>query len=287
MTKRIRLALQKKGRLGSLIPAFLKRAGFTFEIHDGQLFAPCENFPLDLIFIRHRDIIPFILQKQADLGIVGSDVYQEEEARLPILLPLGIAKSTFTLAVPQESSIKTVQDLQDKRIATTFPTILKNYATKNNLTITIVQISGSVEVAPRLDIADAIADLVGTGSTLKSNGLRSIGTILQTEAMLVSKPKLNAEENGSISKIIQRIQSVIDANHFSYVIFNLPQKALPKVHTIFPGLTGPSIIPVTSEKPMVAVHLVVAKKDLWDKLHALQEIGATGIGVLPIENLLF
>jgi len=287
MTKRLRLAIQKKGRLGSLIPVLLKKAGLQFETHENMLFASCESMPIDIIFIRHRDIIPFILQGQADLGIIGSDVYQEEKCSLPIVLPLAIAKSSLAIAVPHESSIKTSKDLNKKTIATTFPVLVQNYFGKRNLDVKTVRVSGSVEIAPRLGVADAVADLVGTGSTLKVNGLRIIDTILKTEAILISKENVNKSDTTLIAQLTQQLQSVIDAGRYSYVVFNLPEKFLPLVHQIFPGLSGPSIIPIEAKEPMVAVHLVVEKIVMWEKIHALQAIGATGIGVLPIENLLF
>lgn len=286
MVKRIRLAIQKKGRLGILIPSFLEKAGLDFEIRERQLICSCANFPLDLLLIRHRDIIPFIESKQADLGIVGSDVYLESGSHLKKLMDLGFAKSTLTIAVPRKSTITQLSDLNGKVIATTFPRLVKQFFKKQKLRIKVVTLSGSVEVAPELDMAQAIADLVGSGTTLRMHGLRPLIEILHSEAVLVAHPELAKKHPVVMNELCLRLQSVRDAKKQKYVLFNLPEKNISTVRKIFPGLAGPSIIKVEAKKPMVAVHVVVAADLVWQKIVELRAIGATGILVIAIDNLL-
>ncbi|MEI6222116.1 MAG: ATP phosphoribosyltransferase [bacterium] len=286
MGKRLKLAIQKKGRLGHYIPPFLQQAGLNFEIRERQLISPCINYPLDLIFIRHRDVVPFVESGQADLGIVGSDMYEEMESKLPILLELGFAKSTLTIAVPKISTISDLDGLNGKTIATTFPRIATNFFKKENIPVNIITLGGSVEVAPQLEIADAIVDLVGTGTTMKLNGLRPLAPILTAQAILIGSTSVQQSQQSAIDELIMRMQSVQNAEKKKYVLFNIPQKNIAKVHAIFAGLTGPSIIPVESETPTVAIHVVVAAEEVWEKIVALRALEATGILVLPIDNLL-
>lgn len=287
MTKRLKLAIQRKGRLGAIIPKFLDKAGLDFEIQDRQLICSCSNFPLDLLFIRHKDVIPFVESQQADLGIVGSDLYAETGSRLKTILELDFAKSTLTLAVLKGSKIKEVAQLENKTIATTFPKLTKKYFKKLGMPVKIITLSGSVEVAPKLEIADAITDLVGTGATLRQNGLRSLAEIMRAQAILLANSAVLNTEKQLIEELSLRFQSVRDGNKQKYVLFNLPEKNICKVHEIFPGLAGPSIIKVEAKTPTVAIHVVVPTEKIWKKIVQLRAIGATGILIIPIDNLLF
>lgn len=285
MITRIKLAIQKQGRLGGLVPRFLNKAGLDFEIQDRQLFSSCSNFPIDAVLVRHKDIIPFVESKQAHLGIVGSDVYEESQSSLHRVLDLGFAHSALTIAVPKHSAFHSISDLAGKRIATSFPNLTRNFFDTHKLLVDVIHLNGSVEVAPQLDMADAIADLVGTGTTLHLHGLRSLDTVTRSQAILIANQQALDQYGDLIDELTLRFRSVRDAVGKKYLMFNLPEQMVDQAKSIFPGLGGPSIIPVSSAEPTVDMQVVVAETELWEKVLLLKDIGASGIIVLPIENL--
>lgn len=282
---RLRLALQNKGRIGHIMPSFLAKAGLDFSIMDRQLLARCENFPLDLLFVRHGDIPTLLEDQAADLGVVGTDLLNEYEYQVKELLPLGLSPSRLCLAVPEDSTVLKAEDLKGLRVATNFSNITKKFFQQKNIDVTIIPLSGSVEVAPTLGVAEAIADLVGTGTTLSTNRLRVVEEIMFAQACLIGTPELAEEKQELLDELLFRFQSVIQARDKKSLYFNLPRKQLGALRELQLGLSGPTISQIESPENLVAVMVVVKEKELWSTMRSLQSIGATGLLVMNIERV--
>jgi ATP phosphoribosyltransferase len=286
-TLRLRLAVQNKGRIGTLLQQFFAQAGLKFEFQERQLIARCFNFPLDLIFVRHSDIPLLVADGDADAGIAGQDVLQENDIKLTERLALDIAKSSLCIAVPDGSPIQELQDLNGKKIATHFPNLTRRFAAEHRLSIELVPLRGSVEIAPQLGIADAIADLVGTGATLAMNKLRVVDTIMQSQAVLVQGDSSDPAKAELLDALVMRIQSVITARDKKLLVFNLPKAALPQLKDLHLGLSGPTVSELNGDNAdMVAVQVVVSEADSWPIMAAIKDIGGSGILVMNIERLI-
>ena len=241
------------------------------------------NFPIEILFLRDDDIPEYVQEGIADLGICGENVIHETEVDVNFLQRLGFGKCTLKLAVPRGGNISTIQDLQNKSIATSYPVILTKFLTKHGITADIRTISGSVEIAPGLGLSDAICDIVSTGGTLRSNGLEPFMDVLDSEAVLIGRDGL--EENPILSELLQRIQSVLRAKETKYVVLNVEKKNLDQITALLPGVKSPTIVPL-AEEGWVAVHSVIPETDFWDKINALKAAGAQGIVVMPIEKII-
>jgi ATP phosphoribosyltransferase len=280
-----RLAVPNKGRLQQPTANLLKQAGLSYEKTDRALAVPVRNMDLEVLFVRTDDVCEFVADKVADLGITGIDLLSESGTDLEIISALGYGHCRLTAAVPKVSPISSVEDLSGARIATSHPVTTQAFFAEKSIPITTVPLSGSVEVAPKLDIADAIVDLVSSGSTLLINGLRPVANIVESEAVLVGRPGTLEQTNGTIAQVVLMIQSVIAARRKRYVLMNAPMAAVPQIEGIIPGIEAPTVIPLAHDG-MVAVHSVVGADDLWRVLPRLKEAGATGILVLPIDQLI-
>lgn len=281
--KTLKIAIQKSGRLNEKSVELLKNCGLSFENYKSSLISTVSNFPLEILFLRDDDIPEYVQDGIADLGIVGENVISETEVDVSYLQKLGFGKCTLKLAVQNNSEIQNIQDLNGKAIATSYPVILRKFLEKNNITADIRTISGSVEISPGLGLSDAIFDIVSTGGTLKSNGLKPFADVLSSEAVLIGRK--GEESNPLIIELIQRIQSVLRAKETKYVVLNVEDKNLDKIVQLLPGVKSPTVVTL-AEKGWVAVHTVISERDFWEKISLLKSAGAQGIVVMPIEKII-
>lgn len=281
--KTLKIAIQKSGRLNEKSVELLKNCGLSFENYKSSLISSVSNFPLEILFLRDDDIPEYVQDGIADLGIVGENVISETEVSVSYLQKLGFGKCTLKLAVQNNSSIETLADLNGKSIATSYPVILKKFLKKNHISAEIRTISGSVEISPGLGLSDAIFDIVSTGGTLKSNGLKPFADVLSSEAVLIGRK--GEESNPLIIELIQRIQSVLRAKETKYVVLNAELKNLENIVKLLPGVKSPTVVPL-AEEGWVAVHTVISERDFWEKISLLKNAGAQGIVVMPIEKII-
>ncbi|HVA85115.1 MAG TPA: ATP phosphoribosyltransferase [Candidatus Saccharimonadales bacterium] len=281
---RLRLAIPNKGRLVEPTLALLHDAGLVFEEHDRSLVARVQNFDLDILFVRTNDIVEFVGDGVADLGITGVDLLAETGVELPRVRALGYGRCRLAAAVPADSSYREVADLAGLRVATSHPNVARRFFAEQSIPIDIIPISGAVEVAPRLGLAEGIVDLVSTGSTLAMNGLRPIGDVLASEAILIANPSAHRQRAELLAAIDTMLSAVIAARGKKYLMMNAPHTKLTELERLLPGLESPSVIPLAHEG-MIAIHSVVDADAVWGLLPRLKAAGASGILVLPIEKI--
>ena len=282
----LKIAVQKKGRLAEPSRQILKSIGLDFEHYEGRLFSPCRNFPLDILFLRDDDIPEYVQDGVTDLGIVGLNVVQEKAAQVVELDSLGFGVCTLSIAVPRNSSFRSVYDLENKRIATSYPRVLKRFLEMKKIKARIIEISGSVEITPSLDVADAICDLVSTGSTLQINELKPIEIVLKSEAFFIANPQSlkDRKRQEMTERLRVRLQGNLRARRSKYVMMNAPNEALEEIRKILPGMKSPTVMPL-AEEDMVAIHSVVPEDVFWDVMEKLRKTGASDILVVPIEKM--
>ena len=281
--KTLKIAIQKSGRLNEKSVELLKNCGLSFENYKSSLISPVSNFPLEILFLRDDDIPEYVQDGIADLGIVGENVIQETEVEVSYLQRLGFGKCSLKVAIPNNSGIETLNGLNGKSIATTYPVILGKFLKKEGIKADIRTISGSVEISPGLGLSDAICDLVSTGGTLKSNGLVPFADVMSSEAVLIGRAGSENEE--LVKELIQRIQSVLRAKETKYVVLNVHKDNLTAITELLPGVKSPSVVPL-EEANWVAVHTVIPERDFWDRISQLKQAGAQGIVVMPIEKII-
>jgi ATP phosphoribosyltransferase len=281
--KTLKIAIQKSGRLNEKSVELLKNCGLNFENYKSSLISPVSNFPLEILFLRDDDIPEYVQDGIADLGIVGENVIEETEVAVSYLQRLGFGKCSLKIAVPNNNDIQSLADLGGKAIATTYPVILGKFLKKENIQADIRTISGSVEISPGLGLSDAICDLVSTGGTLKSNGLKPFADVMSSEAVLIGSK--NTENNDLVQELMQRIQSVLRAKETKYVVLNVPKPNLEEILALLPGVKSPSVLPL-AEEGWVAVHTVIPERDFWNRISQLKQAGAQGIVVMPIEKII-
>jgi ATP phosphoribosyltransferase len=284
MRERLRLAVPNKGRLVEPTLRLLHDAGLIFEEHDRSLVARVSNYALDILFVRTNDVIEFVGDGVADLGVTGIDLLAETAAELPTVRALGYGRCRLAAAVPTDSAVRTINELAGLRVATAHPNTARRFFAERQIEVEVIPISGAVEVAPRLGLAEAIVDLVSTGSTLVMNGLRQVGDVLASEAILVANPAAQVERADELAAIDTMLSSVIAARGQKYVMMNAPDVKLAELTGILPGLNSPSVIPLAHDG-MIAIHAVVEADAVWGLLPRLKAAGASGILVLPIEKI--
>jgi ATP phosphoribosyltransferase len=284
MRDRLRLAIPNKGRLVEPTLALLHDAGLVFEEHDRSLVARVQNFDLDILFVRTKDVIEFVGAGGAHLGVTGVDLLVEMGADLPRLRDLGYGRCRLAAAVPADAPQRAIEDLAGLRVATAHPGTTRRFFASRSIPVDVIPISGAVEVAPRLGLAEAIVDLVSTGSTLVMNGLRPIGDVLASEAVLVGDPTAIENDEGRIAAIDTMLSAVLAARGKKYVMMNAPDARKEEVEAVLPALESPTVIPL-AHQGMVAIHSVVDADDVWGLLPRLKAAGASGILVLPIEKI--
>ncbi|MBI2086442.1 ATP phosphoribosyltransferase [Candidatus Daviesbacteria bacterium] len=284
--KNLKIAVQKQGRLTENTLEFLRKAGLEFDTSSQKLFSLCRNFPLEILYVRDDDIPDYVSSGVVDLGILGQNILNEERPKVKKLLNLRYGFCSLVVAVPKESKITEIIDLESKTIATSYPQSTKNFLKKNNISSNMVNISGSVEIAPALGVAQAIVDLTSTGSTLALNDLRLLTKIYDSEAILVANEKsLLSGRKALLDKLLTRFKSVLSAKDYKYVMMNAPEEILPKLKKIAPGLKSPTISPLV-RNGWISVQIVIKEEVFWETIEKLKQIGALGIIVLPIEKII-
>lgn len=281
--KKIKIAIQKSGRLNEKSIQLLRNCGLNFENYKSSLITSASNFPIEILFLRDDDIPEYVQDGIADLGIAGENVIHETKVDVQYLQYLGFGKCSLKIAIPNNSEIKELADLNGKSISTSYPNILENFLNKNNIDASIRTISGSVEISPGLGLSDAICDIVSTGGTLKSNGLKPFAQIMDSEAILIGKTGI--EQDPIVQELLLRIRSVLRAEETKYVVLNVEKKNLEHIISLLPGVKSPTIMPL-AEPDWVAVHSAIAEKDFWEKISKLKAAGAQGIIVMPIEKII-
>ena len=284
MTERLRLAVPNKGRMVEPTLRLLHDAGLVFDEHDRSLVARVQNFDLDILFVRTNDIIEFVGDGVADLGITGIDLLSESGTTLPRVRDLGYGRCRLAAAVPTDSAYRTIADLAGLRVATAHPNTTRRFFAEQGVEVEVVPISGAVEVAPRLGLAEAIVDLVSTGSTLVMNGLRQVGDVLASEAILVANPQADGSRADELAAIDTMLSAVLAARGRKYLMMNAPADRQADLERLLPSLESPTVIPLAHDG-MIAIHSVVGADEVWGLLPRLKAAGASGILVLPIEKI--
>ena len=285
MQNKLKIAIQKSGRLSENSLKLLKECGIDIDNGLNKLKTEASNFPIEVFFLRDDDIPQYVADGVADIGIVGENVLLEKNKSLKIVDKLGFGKCRLSLAIPKEQNYKSIKDLNGKRIATTYSTILSKYLKSQNIKAEIQEISGSVEIAPSIGLADAICDLVSSGSTLFTNGLKEVEVILKSEAVLVANKKLGKEQQTILDKLLFRMNAVRKAKNTKYILLNAPNNKLEAICKILPGMKSPTILPL-ADKGWSSVHSVVEENQFWEIIEKLKIEGAQGILVVPIEKMI-
>jgi ATP phosphoribosyltransferase len=280
----LRIAVQKSGRLLEDSLQLLKECGIKVDSSNGKLKSIASGFPLEVLFLRNSDIPQYVEDGVVDCGIVGENILIEERSTLTKTCQLHFSKCRVSLAVPKNSSINSVKDFEGKKIATSYPNTVNDFFKKNNVNAEVHTISGSVEIAPTIGLADGICDIVSSGNTLFMNGLVELETILRSEAVLVQAPQLRGEKMELLDKLVFRIRAVLASRNSKYILMNVPDEAIPNVLKILPGMKSPTVLPL-AEKGWSSLHSVISEDQFWDKIDALKEAGAEGILVVPIEKM--
>ena len=280
----IKIAIQKSGRLNKESLDLLKKCGISIDNGKDQLKAAARNFPLEVFYLRNGDIPQYLRDGVVDAAIIGENVLVEKGQDLTIVEKLGFSKCKVSIAVPKSVKYKSIKELEGKRIATSYPNTVNEFLDKNGVKANIHIINGSVEIAPNIGLADAIVDIVSSGSTLFKNNLKEAEVLLTSEAVLASSPNLDTETKAILNKIQFRIQSVLKGTSNKYVLLNAPNNKIDAIINILPGMKSPTILPLAQEG-WSSIHSVINKNDFWEVIDRLKEQGAEGILVCPIENM--
>ncbi|GAA4312932.1 ATP phosphoribosyltransferase [Compostibacter hankyongensis] len=281
----LKMAIQKSGRLHDDSMRLLRECGIKISNGINQLKTTASNFPLEVFFFRDDDIPQYVEDGVADIGIVGENVILEKGKKVKTIAPLGFGKCRLSVAVSKEKEYRSVQDLQGKRIATSYPVIVKRFLEERRVQADIHEISGSVEIAPGIGLADAICDLVSSGSTLFMNGLKEVEVILKSEALLVGSNGLTPPQEQLLQQLCFRINAVKRAQSARYILLNAPNDRIGEICSLLPGMKSPTVLPL-AEAGWSSVHAVVNEDDFWEIIENLKANGAQGILVVPIEKMI-
>jgi len=286
------MAIQKSGRLSNFSRELLHDAGLRIQLGKNDLAARVENFPIDLMFVRDDDIPTFVSDGVCEFGIVGRNVLEEfalgqDEPRYEVIAPLGFGSCALTIAAQASQAFDGPQSLSGARIATSYPRLLQRYLDDNGIEATVVKMNGAVELAPRLQIATFVCDLVSTGATLEANGLRPVATVLESEAELIrTRKQLTPEKADMAERLLRRIDGVLATQESKYIMLNASEEALEQITRILPGAEAPTIIPLAGRPGHFAVHAVCKESVFWETLQNLKDAGASAILVMPIEKMM-
>lgn len=284
MTK-LKIAIQKSGRLNQDSLKLLKDCGISIDNGKDQLKAEARNFPVEVLYLRNGDIPQYLRDGVVDVAILGENTLVEKGEDLKIIERLGFSKCRVSLAVPKEVSFRDLKDLDGKRIATSYPNTVKKFFAENNITADLHIINGSVEIAPNIGLADAICDIVSSGSTLFKNGLKEVVKMSESEAVLTTGPNLSKAKREILNTVQFRIQSVLRGQNSKYILLNAPNDKVAEIIELLPGMRSPTVLPL-AEEGWSSIHTVVqGKRKFWDIIDALKERGAEGILVVPIEKM--
>lgn len=280
----LKIAIQKSGRLNEDSLTLLKECGISINNGKDQLMAQASNFPLEVLYLRNSDIPQYVKDGIADVAIIGDNTEKEKKTGILNMLELGFSKCRLAIAVPKAVDFPDIFWLQGKKIATSYPNSLKDFLTENNIEAEIHEISGSVEIAPNIGLADAICDLVSTGSTLFKNGLKEVWQIFTSQAILVANAELDKEKKALLDQLIFRIKAVLASKYNKYILLNAPEAALEEICALLPGMKSPTIMPLR-QKGWVSLHSVVNENEFWEVIGKLKNAGAEGILIVPIEKM--
>lgn len=281
----LRIAIQKSGRLSEDSLALIRECGISFINSSLKLKTESTNFPLEILFLRDDDIPGYVADGVADIGIVGENVLVEEGMQHLVVEPLGFSKCRLSLAVPKGDEYNDIKDLEGKNIATSYPKLLQAYLDEKGVKANIHTISGSVEIAPSIGLAEAICDIVSSGSTLISNGLKEVERVFKSQAVLIANDDLDEEKKAILEKFLFRIHAVQRAQRAKYILLNAPNEKIAEISALLPGAKSPSILPL-AEEGWSSLHSVVNEDDFWEIIEKLKEAGAQGILVVPIEKMI-
>ncbi len=279
------IAIQNKGRLNEDTVALLADAGITASASHRKLISDAKGFPLHVLYLRDDDIPQAVAMGVADIGIVGLNEVLEKEQDVDILMKLGFGACRLSLAVPNAVDYPGISWFEGKRVATSYPVILRNYFSENGIHAFVHEIAGSVEVAPAVGMADAIFDIVSSGGTLIQNGLKEEETVIRSEAVLIGNPHIDEDKKKEIDKLMFRFSSIIESRGMKYVLMNLPKEKVQEAVAILPGMKSPTVLPLADDS-WVSLHVVIHEDALWEKIEQLKGIGATDILVLALENVI-
>ncbi len=280
----LRLAVQKSGRLNEDSLKLLKDCGISIDNRKDQLKVAARNFPIEIFFLRNGDIPQYLRDGVVDLAILGENLLEEKGKDLKVVEQLGFSKCRVSIAVPKGSKFDGIEDLEGKRIATSYPNTVQNFLQQNNINAELHIINGSVEIAPNIGLSDAICDIVSSGSTLFKNNLKEVVEIARSQAVLVKGTKLTAEQNEWIEKLRFRVQSVLRAKQSKYILLNVPNEKIDAISSILPVLKSPTVLPLAQEG-WSSIHSVINAGDFWNVIDELKALGAEGILVCPIEKM--
>ncbi len=282
--KKLRIAIQKSGRLNEDSLRLIKDCGIAIDNGEDQLKVTARNFPLELFFLRNSDIPQYIEDGVADIAIIGENLLIEKPHEVKVIQRLGFSKCKVSLAIPKNENYNGLKYFDGKKLATSYPNTLQQFLKKNNLSAEIHEISGSVEIAPNIGLADGICDIVSTGSTLFKNGLKEVEVLFQSEAVLITGKNLSAEAKNLFDKLLLRINAVLSARNNKYILLNAPNNKLQEIIALLPGMKSPTILPL-AEEGWSSLHSVISETEFWDKIDGLKKLGAQGILVVPIEKM--
>ncbi|MCB0686423.1 MAG: ATP phosphoribosyltransferase [Saprospiraceae bacterium] len=280
----LKIAVQKSGRLSEGSIDLLKKCGLKFTNGHNQLMTPVQNYDAQILFLRDDDIPHYVQDGVADVGIIGENVFLEHQANVDVVKKLGFSKCRVSLAIPKNEKYTGIDFFDGKKIATSYPHILKSFLENHGLKAGIHSISGSVEIAPGIGLADAIMDIVSTGSTLLSNGLKEVETVLVSEAILISSLSLDDQQKQQLEQLLFRIEAVLRARDFKYILLNAPNDRIEDIVSILPGMKSPTVLPL-AESGWSSIHSVMSESKFWENIDQLKNLGAQGILIVPIEKM--
>lgn len=281
----LKIAIQKSGRLSEKSLQLLEECGIKISNGERKLKAVAQNFPVEILFLRDDDIPQYVEQGVADIGILGENEVWEKGKDVKVIQQLGFAGCRMSLAIPKDESYTDLTYFRGKRIATSYPKILLDFFNRNNIRVFIEEISGSVEIATSIGLADAVFDIVSTGSTLLMNGLKEVETVVKSEAVLIANPNLTEAKQAILNKLLFRIQSVREGKQNKYILLNAPNSAIESICAILPGMKSPTVLPLVN-KGWSSLHSVIQEDDYWEIIEQLKNLGAEGILIIPIEKMI-
>ena len=281
----LKIAIQKSGRLSDNSKKLLEECGIKFSNGISVLKTTAHNFPVEVLLPRDDDIPQYVEQQVADIGILGENMVFEKDKDVTVIEQLGFASCRLSLAIPKDETYTGPGYFMNKKVATSYPKVLTDYLNKNKITAEIEEISGSVEIAPGIGLADAICDIVSSGSTLLTNGLKEVETIFKSQAVIISNRNLGIEKQAILDSLLFRIRAVKNAKENKYILLNAPEKSIAEICAILPGMKSPTILPLV-EKGWCSLHSVVKEDEFWVRIDQLKAAGAEGILVIPIEKMI-
>jgi len=281
----LKIAIQKSGRLSEKSLQLLKECGIKIANGDRKLKASAANFPVEILFLRDDDIPQYVEQGVADIGILGENEVWEKDKKVAVIQHLGFAQCKLSLAIPKDEQYEGLHYFKNKKIATSYPRILQRFFNEKNIAVTVEEIGGSVEIATGIGLADAIFDIVSTGSTLLMNGLKEVEVLFRSESVLIANQNLMADKQVILDQLLFRIQSVKQAAENKYILLNAPNDAIQRISAVLPGMKSPTILPLV-EEGWSSLHSVIKEDQFWEIIDQIKQLGAQGILVVPIEKMI-